>query len=288
MSLDPTVFAEAEGSLTVMIEGGAVSGPELDQALTLVGVNSYNFGHWLVEFLPKVWGCMGRSDFSSVPILLDEQMHPALRPMLQMFIGKDHPIHVLKRGEAVRVRRLWACSSVTYFPFSGGATTPDLMNIDGPAFAKLIGGLSTHLAVVDGVEGPSRIFFTRNDSQHRRLVNRTEVEAFFVSHGFHVVDPGDLPFVEQLRLVRGANVVVGPDGSQLHSTFLAHPGTRVGYFNNRHLENHWWIAYACQELGLPLSILIGEITEERSDVTKSDYRIDIEVLPAFLDDLLSA
>jgi hypothetical protein len=39
-------------------------------------VNSYNFGHWLLELLPKVWACLGRPGFKSVPFLIDWQIPP--------------------------------------------------------------------------------------------------------------------------------------------------------------------------------------------------------------------
>ena len=119
-------------------------------------------------------------------------------------------------------------------------------------------------------------------------MNRREVEDWFRSQSFEIVDPGELPFAEQLALVRGAELIVGPDGSGLWSSFLARPGTGVGYLNNPYLEHHWWIAELCRRLDLHLAILTGEVVRRREDYRKfSDYRIDVGMLPAFLDELLS-
>jgi capsular polysaccharide biosynthesis protein len=285
--LDPSVLATEEESLTVLIEAGAVTGNPLQRALSLVGVNTYNFGHWLIEFLPKVWACSRRRGFESVPILVDEQMHPQLRPALEFFVGADHPIVVLKRGKAVRVKELWTCSSITYFAFSGGRGPRDAKTIDGKRFAELISTVEAKLESVEASAGPRRIYLTRKDTQHRRLVNRAAVEEWFAAQGFSLFDFGDLPFAQQISLVRGADLVVGPDGSALHSAFFARAGTRVGYLNNPHLEDHWWIAEAHRSLGHHLSILIGEVVADPPDPTKSDYQIEIDALPGFVDELIS-
>jgi hypothetical protein len=285
--VDPIVFGADRGSVTVMVEGGAVSAPPLERAFPLVGVNSRNFGHWLIEFLPKVWATLERPGFDSVPILIDEQLHPELRPALEFFVGRGHPIIVLKRGQAVRVKQLWTCTAVTYFPFSGAAGRPDVQTIDGEAFADLIGKLQPKLVTLDRASGPKRIYLSRKVSQHRRLVNRQEVEGWFSTQGFEILDPGDRTITEQLRLARAADVIVGPDGSALWITFLAPAGKRIGYLNSPHLENHRWIALASRSLGHNLSILTGEVAREHPDPTKSDYRIDIGALPPFLDQLLA-
>ena len=299
--LDPIVYAVDDDSVTVLIEGGAFSAPPLERAFPLVGVNSSNFGHWLIEFLPKVWACLERPGFDSVPILIDEHLHPELRPALEFFVGRGHPVVVLKRGEAICVKQLWTCTSITYFPFSGAAGRPDVQTIDDEAFAHLIGKLRPRLATVDPPTHRSRrrwwasqpaaskrIYLSRKDSQHRKLVNRREIEDWFRGQGFEIFNPGDRPFTEQLELARGADIIVGPDGSALWIAFLAPAGKRIGYMNNPHLENHRWITLASRTLGHDLRILTGEVAgEEHRDPTKYDYRIDPDALPGFLEELLS-
>ena len=292
LDVDPIVLAPADDSVTAVIGRGALSEPALERAFPLVGVHSYNFGHWLIEFLPRVLACRDRPGFGSVPILIDEQMIPQHREALELFVGRDHPIVVLKRGEAVRVKRLWTCSMFVYFPLGPKPRESDTGDvsqvIDGQAFAELIAALRPTLDALPQASGSQRIYLTRKDSQHRRLVNRLEVEEWFRGRGFEVFDPAELSFGDQLALVRGADLIVGPDGSGLWTSFLADPGTRVGYLNNPYLEDHWWIALLCEDLGLHLSILTGEVVTQAQDYRKfSDYRIDIDVLPAFLEELLS-
>ena len=151
------------------------------------------------------------------------------------------------------MKRLWTCSMFVYFPLGPKPRETDSAGvfqvIDGQAVGDLFESLRPRLEALPRRPGPGRIYLTRKDSQHRRLVNRREVEDWFRSQSFEIVDPGELPFAEQLALVRGADLIVGPDGSGLWSSFLARPGTGVGYLNNPYLEHHWWIAGAVQAAG---------------------------------------
>lgn len=293
LDVDPIALAPADGGVTVVIGREAASGPELEEAFPLVGVHSYNYGHWLIELLPRVLACRDRPGFNSVPILIDEQMIPQHREALELLVGREQPVIVLKRGEAVRVKKLWTCSMFVYFPLGPKPGEWDRagvsQSIDGQAFADLIRALGPALRAIPQPSGPKRIYLTRKDSQHRRLVNRVEVEAWFSGQGFEIFDPAELSFATQLALVRGADLIVGPDGSGLWSAFLACPGSAVGYLNNPYLEDHWWIAALCQSLGLHLSILTGEVVRQAEDYREfSDYRIHVNALPGFLEGLLSA
>jgi hypothetical protein len=291
LDVDPIVFAPADGSFTALIEGGALAEEPLEQAFSLVGVNSYNFGHWLIEFLPRVLACRDLPGFGSVPILIDEQMPPQHLDALRLFAGPDHPVVVLSRGKAVRVKRLWACSMPSYVPLSprAGATSGvDVMSIDGPAFAALLAKLAPALDALSGAPGPSRIFLTRKDSQHRRLVNRPEVEDWFRSQGFEVLDFGELPFPEQLRLARGAELLVGPEGSSLTITLLAGVDTRIGILDHKYSINNEWYALVCRLLGQTLCYVVGEVVEEDPVYRfNASYRVDTGALPAFLDAVAS-
>ena len=60
LDVDPIALAPSDDSITAVIGRGAVSEPELEEAFPLVGVHSDNYGHWLLEFLPKVLACRDR------------------------------------------------------------------------------------------------------------------------------------------------------------------------------------------------------------------------------------
>jgi hypothetical protein len=117
-------------------------------------------------------------------------------------------------------------------------------------------------------------------------MNRSEVERTFVQMGFEVLDLEELTFVDQLRLVRSAEVIVGPDGSSLLLGLLARPGTGIGYLMNPYLEDEGSLASTHKALGHRMLALLGRVANKNPCYRKfSDYVIDLGMLPGFLEAL---
>jgi hypothetical protein len=261
LDVDPTVVAPVDDEL-LAVTGAGASGPAVATALSLCGVHSFNFGHWLLEFLPKVWAVAGRREFRGVTVLVDEQMPPQLREAVLLFLPAGHEVRSLGPGESVLVHRLWTLPMITYFPLgprAGASDSDAVVPLDGELFVRLVASVAPVLeGLDDGGRPPSRqLFLTRKDSQHRRLVNRVDVEQALVQRGFEVVDLEELAFVDQLRLVRSARTIIGPDGSSLLLGLLARPGTRIGYLMNPYLEDMGSLASTHEALGHRLLALLG-------------------------------
>lgn len=89
-----------------------------------------------------------------------------------------------------------------------------------------------------GGRGPyERLFLSRSalhtagaGVQQTRRADRAwdaHLDASFAAAGFAILHPQTVPITEQLSLVRGARVLAGASGSQLHLSAFAAPGTRV-------------------------------------------------------------
>ena len=286
LDVDPMLFDRDGARATFLLPWAG--GEPLPAALSLVGVNSHAFGHLLVEFLPKLFALLGRSEFESVPIVVDQQMPPQHREAIEFFAGPEHPIVVLPPTHGLHVKELWTCSMVTNIslpPFAGSGNAVPLLALDGDAFGTLVARVEGKLEQIAPAAG-KRIYLARKDTQLRKLVNREEVEAWFRARDFEIVDLEERSFVEQLALVRGADVIVGPDGSSMQMSFFAGPGTKIGILNNPHLEDHRFYRVACEALRQRLLILTGEVVTEHPGYRKfSDYRIEPAALPPFLDAL---
>ncbi|HYO40513.1 MAG TPA: glycosyltransferase 61 family protein [Nocardioidaceae bacterium] len=74
---------------------------------------------------------------------------------------------------------------------------------------------------------PARVFCSRRTKRRRPCHNAPDVEALFASHGFTILHPEDLPFVEQARVFRDAEVVAGFAGSGLFSLVFSKTPKRV-------------------------------------------------------------
>ena len=134
--------------------------------------------------------------------------------------------------------------------------------------------------------GPKRLYLSRKETQHRRLLNRLEVERWASSEGFEIVDFGDLPFVKQLQLIRGAEVIIGPDGSAMGMALFARPGTRLGAFSHPFIDQLVTYVHLFHHLGGHYAVLTGDLSGENHD-RNSNYRVDPARLPQFLEALLT-
>jgi hypothetical protein len=185
------------------------------------------------------------------------------------------------------VRELWLCSSTIYVPLaptSGSIAAPDLAVCAEQPFVGYLESLRPQIDAAVGARGAGRrLFLTREDSQHRRLENRIDVEAWFVGEGFEVHNFANYSFEEQLRLVNEADLVVGPDGSAFMAMLYARPGTRVGMLDNPYMDRHEWFVHVTRALGLKLLYAMGEIVEAGWRYRdRASYVIDVASLPSYL------
>ncbi|WP_151720968.1 glycosyltransferase family 61 protein [Gemmobacter serpentinus] len=119
----------------------------------------------------------------------------------------------------------------------------------------------------------SRLAHTRSGS-YRGLMNEEELIAGLRGLDFEIIDPETLPFAEQIRLMRAADVVVGLGGAGMFNAVFCRPGTKLV-----DIESGMVFADAhCNlfaSMGLDYAVIFGE--EDASDPRPSQkrWRLDI-------------
>ena len=121
--------------------------------------------------------------------------------------------------------------------------------------------------------GPENVFLARQPWLWAQLVNAPEIEAVADEHGFTVVYPEELTFIEQVNLLANAKRVVAPEGSALFLCYFASPGTRLLILENAVVEGvNVWRAFFpdCEPTAMAGTIV------DRDDgfPHRSSYRID--------------
>ena len=104
----------------------------------------------------------------------------------------------------------------------------------------------------DGCNGAAKLYISRAKSR-RSLPGEHEIEKVFADKGFKVAYFEEMSFVEQLKAVRSANIIVSPHGAGLSNIIVAKPGTKVveimtqGWANScyGHLASSLGLDYAC-------------------------------------------
>lgn len=288
LSYDPLVLAERGDRLGLLVGRPHATPAELDEAFSLVGNQSAAFGHWQSEYLPKVLALLDSGRLAGVPILIDQRMPAQHRQSLSLFAGDRHPVVELPLWHSVRVRRLWLCSTTMYAPmFPRPGQRLDHVHLSAPpeALARLFDrGRQILRQRFGAITAKRRIYLARHPGQHRKLVNHTQVEAWFAAAGFEVIHAESMSFAEQLRCVAAASHIVGPEGSSLMLAAYATPGTRLAMLNHQHLENLPTLSGVLEALGVETTLVTGRTVRQHPFYPRfSDYSIDADAVLALLD-----
>jgi len=188
-------------------------GEELPGAWYYGGTWFEMFGHFIVETLPHLW------------------LHDGQLPVIWHRHG-DPPIHAFQR-------ELLKLAGVEGEPrFATTATVverlvvparPVAMNSWIAPQAQLV--WQRVASRVKAAEPHRRVFLSRRQYEENHAADRRREESFldevFASLGFEVWSPESLSPSEQIRLIRESLLIAGVEGSALHLTAFARPGTHV-------------------------------------------------------------
>jgi capsular polysaccharide biosynthesis protein len=287
LRLDSIVFRHEADRLQLLEEPGA---PELHvaEAFSLLGPNTYAFGHWIVEYLPRLWLALESGRMARVTLLIDRGMAQQHRQLLEMLAPPGSEILEVEPLQRVRVDRLWFAPSFYYaplYPQFDARFRYDYVAVSPRLFGRLFGSMWQRLES-QAEAGPAnrRLYLARRPDSHRKLINHAEIEELAISHGFERVYMEDLDIAAQLRLLRSSSHLLGPEGSAFFLAFFARAGTRVCILNHPHVEFLTEVTALIDETGAETTVFTGpfERIEEGGYVHFSDYRIDADALSGFL------
>ena len=267
---DPTVMALRQGGVLVR---RVEPSERIAEGVNLCGMSSSHFGHWFAEYLPRLRHFIGQPRFAEVPIIVDEGMPASHYEFLRALVPNRQ--HLLPRGAALLVDRLWVAPTINFFPpaLQPGHTVPP----DRQA-AWSVGALrffAERLRPGRTEPGPRRLFLSRRNSSWRRLANEAELVAALAPLGFEVVCLEDLGFADQVRTLGEAGFIIAPNGSALNNLIFASPRTKVVVFGQRHFHN-WggWLG-PFQDLGYQPVFVTGEPVQSAAE-KHADYVISVE------------
>ena len=164
----------------------------------------------------------------NAPLIIPANIPESMRRALDIVNAGRFPVHELARGALLSADRLHVPSMQSYV-------------VDGRAIPfPRIGALSArHLRFVRerilrfvNESEPSRRFpqkvYLSRGRRARTATNENEIQGALESKGFFMIDPVALDFVDQVRLFRDAEVIVGATGAASHQPTILR--TRSGVF----------------------------------------------------------
>ncbi len=201
----------------------------LDAGLMMFGLQSKNYGHWLLEFVPRLLWFNDRACPPDFPICIDDHMPDSHRQIVELLDERGRQILPLP-ARATRFRELGVAPVPTFFPFD---SRPGMPVYDAIWPADVLGAMRRLVLkqlTVRGVDlRPTgrRIFLSRRGFIQRQLVNEANIIATLTREGFEVVYPEKLSFMEQVQLYHTSSTVVGSASSALTNCMFCRPGCRV-------------------------------------------------------------
>jgi hypothetical protein len=202
--------------------GAGLKRIEIDEpVLVVIGPGWQVYGHWLLDFLPR--------------IALAEHLLDADISRVKLLLPRDAPDFVLKllaRFTSIRSGQILRYDHNEEIVMIGQAVVPDYAHRDYNlnSFA-----LAFYRRFVPAEVRPTRrICLSRKHiekdtlSAVRFFKERALFESLATERGFEIIYPETLGLDEQIRLMAETAVQIGEHGSAQHASLFSAPGTVVG------------------------------------------------------------
>lgn len=195
----------------------------------LSGTASYNYYHWLIEFIPRL--SLVKNINKSVPLIIDEivQKIPQLNQILKYYNQDERKIIFVKKNELYEVNELIYPSflSWTAININKGLKIRPTDSVTSPISINYLRN-----KINDIKQKPTKHIYISRLNQNIRKFNEDEIQKLFVKYKFSIVYPELMTFDEQVSLFSQAKSVAGATGSGLTNIVFAPKDTKILCFMN--------------------------------------------------------
>ena len=184
----------------------------------LCGPGHETYGHWLVDFLPRLWVLhQAGQDLAALRYLVPADLRPFGLELLRLCGIRDDQI--------VAYRHWQELPRVEHLLLPTGLRLGDrLARCFGAATAFWVARLTRHMPAPR--RRPTTLYLRRAGGS-RTLRNRERIEAMAQEDGFTMIEPETLTVPDQIALFTGARIIAGEYGSALHNAVFAGPGATI-------------------------------------------------------------
>ncbi|MBN4094671.1 glycosyltransferase family 61 protein [Methylobacterium sp. OT2] len=202
---------------------------EIEAGLMMFGFQSRQYGHWLLEFVPRMLCFNDPACPAGIPICVDAEMPESHRQIIALMDERDRSVVTLP-PIATRFSKLGVAPVPAFFPFD---TRPGLPIYDAIWPQDILAGVRDRILArlaadeVDLRGTGRRIILSRQGFKQRQLVNEAEIVETLRPHGFEVVQPEKLTFAKQVQMYHSAEIIVGSASSALINCIFCRPGANI-------------------------------------------------------------
>ena len=238
-----------------------------------------NYGHWLVECLPKLAWVAERFDISSCKVIVsrwdDGMMREVYADSLAAFgIARGQIVEV--GYETAHIDHLIYPLPITLHPWAKAPRVVEILETIPDAVGR-------------STAAPRRVYVSRNLYGSRRLLNEAALLDVCRHHAFEIVYPEKMRFADQVRAFAGAEIIVGNCGAALTNLVFAPRGCTLFALTSEHMRGSFFWDLAALK-GARYVDLHGTAVSGDRDATPlmdRDFTVDVARFSALLADLVA-
>lgn len=256
-------------------------GTTIPEAICLTGNFSGNLYHYFYEILGKFYIIDKSAISKSIPVLLDNCVEkiPQFKELADCFTN-GRPILYIKPESLIRIQKCYYPSNCHIIP-NNYKNVFDCKTQDVVFDRNVL--LFQRSVVLNNLSEfcnhyPEKFFISRKSTAWRRY-NEPEIIETINKHGFQVIYPEEMSYLDQVRLFRGAKYIIAASGAALTNMLFCKPGCKIVTLISARLELSIFSSIA-DTVGVDLKYLQGEITELLG--VQSDFKINKETLDKYL------
>ena len=275
----PYIYQEEQ---TVLASQG--DGFVTEMAPTLFLGRTAEHGHFIIDAIDRLYSYAQAGAPPVDKVLVQQRPRPGYLEFLAAMGLPAAPEAYVPFAQGAKFRQLIVPSLGTRLP----AVHPKSIRFLQAQAARVATGSSP-------VRG-ARVYLARKPDRRRNLKNLAVIETLLDHAGFVKIFPEDLTFLEQIAVMRQAEVIVGVHGSALFNAIWAPPGTRVGVF-----VPHSWHSWHPAQLEMLFDILrtaghqaaaifglVDAVTEKQHQDFIADFELSPTALARWVDDIDTA
>ena len=242
---------------------------------------SHKYFHWLVECLPRFFILDQFTKYDTLPLLIDEGLTSQQEKALNIMNSRNRQMIRLKKGHAYHINKLIIPSTATVIHDNyHSPVTYDNDVLLSPDAIHYVRDIILRTLDCMPKKGFRKLFISRKNSNHRRLLNLEEIESLMVQKGFEIVFPEILTFDNQVKLFSQAEVIISQTGAGLANLMFCPENCKAIILINHHPQtNYRLFSNFAQILNIDLQFLPGtDVIEHVDKSEQNDYIIHKDLL----------
>lgn len=247
-----------------------------DLALSLCGVQSDIWSHFLVQFLPKllildeILKKTNRVPDIIIPDYLDHNILEIIDKISSNY--KNLKFVKLKRDEKLVCKKLLYLNNFSHLTEHSNSSKYDDVIISDLSLNLLTTKFFNYFNFDKNYDSHERIFIERKGV--RNISNYKEVKSFLLKHNFKLVNTEKLTINEKINVFSNAKIITGPASSGFSNIIFCKPKTKVVPMINNKRVNDPYFSTIAEHLSLELIHFKGEDIDD--NFINSDYKIDLK------------